>query len=365
MTSDGWYESEESTRRGLVTELRRIALRTRARPWRVLALAALLTAGITYKVATKERIYEADVVLALTESSLSSEHTTIPYDQLRQYVETTLLPDRELEKLIETRNLHRLRRTLGMTYAITELREQLEIEIWKNSFVYYHSDESRALKSARIGITVMENDPDLAFDIARDVAAIAIAMHEERRLVTARKVAAELALARDGMSRKLAALAQERAHRQAELAEASQLDQRGRVAVLVDQLATLARAEREAYKQRTQILTSPDANADRIASAGLGTSLEIVEERRPQRPERSWFSIVLAFAVVATGALVGSALVLGAFDSRIHDPDDVTRLGLPMFGSVPAFPGDRIGSLAARGASVQLEPWWQRWRLRS
>jgi rhamnose transport system permease protein len=50
----------------------------------------------------------------------------------------------------------------------------------------------------------------------------------------------------------------------------------------------------------------------------------------------------------------------GAFNGFL-----VTRLGLPMFGSVPAFPGDRIGSLADRGATVQPEPWWQRWRFRT
>src|SRR5262249_12554694 len=69
VSSDHWFRSEEPTRLGLIFELRRIALRFRVRPIRVVLLAALITAGISYKFLRKPRLYEADVVLALTEGS--------------------------------------------------------------------------------------------------------------------------------------------------------------------------------------------------------------------------------------------------------------------------------------------------------
>jgi len=343
-----WYEREESTRAGLLSELRRIGLRTKARPWRVLALAIVLTSAVTYKVVTKPPVYEADVVLSLSETEFSSERSTIPYEQLREYVEHTLLPDAKLQEVVERHDLHRLRRTRGMQYAITELRDQLEIEIWKNSFVYYYDEEYRSLKSARIGITVIDDDRELSSAIARDIAMIAIAEHERRRLHAAHRLTADVTALRSEMDRQLAEVAAGVARRRADLLEATEREQRGRAAVLTDQINELMREERAVLKERSRILASPDALAEQAARAGLGTSLDLVAERRPTEPERSFLALAIAIAVIGTGALIGSALLLGAFDSRIHDVDDLTRLGIPVFGTVPAFAGDRIGSLADR-----------------
>jgi capsular polysaccharide biosynthesis protein len=58
----------------------------------------------------------------------------------------------------------------------------------------------------------------------------------------------------------------------------------------------------------------------------------------------------MIIVVIGAGALFGSATFLGAFDSRIHDTDDVVRLGLPVLGHVPGFTGDSVGSLRTRGA---------------
>src|SRR4051812_24387305 len=89
---DGWYESEESTRIGMVVELQRIRRRTFVRPLPVLLVATLITAGIVRKVANKQVVLESQVVLALAEGSLASEPTTLPVDQLRAYVTSILLP---------------------------------------------------------------------------------------------------------------------------------------------------------------------------------------------------------------------------------------------------------------------------------
>src|SRR5205814_558689 len=158
--------------------------------------------------------------------------------------------DQKLAQLIERHDLYHLRHQLGMEYAIQELRGQIDIQIWKNSFMYYDEDAEYAKKSARIGITVTDTDGDRAYAIARDLAAIAI-----------------------------------------------------------------------------------------------------VEEHRPERPEGRGFLIAMIAVVVGIGSLLGAALVVGAFDPRVHDTDDVARLGLPVLGHVPGFAGDHIGALRSRGAS--------------
>ena len=55
-------------------------------------------------------------------------------------------------------------------------------------------------------------------------------------------------------------------------------------------------------------------------------------------------------------------IVIGAFDSRVHDVEDVARLDLPVLGHVPGFPGDNVGSLEARGALRARVPSFLRWR---
>src|SRR5690349_1628965 len=134
---EDWYAAEQPTRLALVAELQRIKRRTLIRPLPVLVLAALITFGIVRKIATKQVVLTADVVLALTEGSMSSHSTGIPYEQLSAYVNSVLLPDNKLIELIEKYNLSRLRKKFGPQFAIEELRSAFNIEIWKNSFVYY------------------------------------------------------------------------------------------------------------------------------------------------------------------------------------------------------------------------------------
>jgi capsular polysaccharide biosynthesis protein len=127
-------------------------------------------------------------------------------------------------------------------------------------------------------------------------------------------------------------------------------------------LAALEHERQRVEEQLLRIATSRDAIASQIAAAGLDMSLSIVEEHRPERPTRSNFVLVMIAVVVGTGSLVGGALVLGAFDSRVHDSDDVARLGLPVLGHVPGFAGDNVGSMQTRSAVRRRVPSFLRWR---
>ena len=359
---DGWYESEEPTRTGMVTELQRIKRRTAVHPIPVILVAAVITAGITYKIATKPRIYEADVVLALDEGQLATDKRSIPFGELKGYVESVLMPDAKLMKLIEKRNLHRLRKKFGDQYALTELRDQIEIEIWKNSFTYFSEEDANAQKSARIGLTVLEGDPDLAFDIAHDLASIVIETHEEQRQKIADALAREVKMMRETMLVRLQGIENAISIKQTAAALARQSGKQGLVSALQVDLTALAAERKHVQTQLSAIAASPELIADRTTRAGLDTKLSVVEERRPERQEQRTFLLIMVAVVVGVGALIGSAVFIGAFDSRVHDTDDVSRLGLPVLGHVPGFPGDHVGSLGARGAVRARVPSFLRWR---
>jgi hypothetical protein len=173
----------------MVVEAQRIRRRTRVRPIPVLLLAAVLTTVISYKLATRHPPVEAEVVLALTEGSLSQKHNGVPVIELREFVENVLLPNTKLLALVKKYDLYKLRRRLGDQYAIEELRSQIDIKIWKNTFIDAESGQEH---SARIGLTVSDGDPDRAFDLARDLATTVIQTAQDQRQTVTKRLAAEI-----------------------------------------------------------------------------------------------------------------------------------------------------------------------------
>jgi len=357
---DEWYESEPSTRRQMVAEVQRIRRRTAVRPIPVILLAALLTGGIMYKLATKKRIVEAEVVLQLSEAETSERRETgIPVNELREYVMNRLMPKAKLAEIIERHDLYHLRKKLGIDYAIEELKSQMEIQIWKNSFLYQEDPGGR---SARIGITVGDTDPDRALQLARDLAQVAIDTSTEKRQELADALSSELARMREQLQKRSAEIAQQISERQVKLDDATRLHKDPIAQSLGLDIAQLTKEAKEIDQEIGSIASSGDAAADRITASGLDMTLAVVDEERPERPAPRLFEMILIGVVVGLCALLGSALLLGAFDSRVHDTDDVERLGLPVLGHVPGFPGDQVGSLAARGAMRGRVPSFLRWR---
>ncbi|HET9627632.1 MAG TPA: hypothetical protein VFP84_40020 [Kofleriaceae bacterium] len=360
--SADWFASEESTRIGMVSELQRIKRRTRVRPLPVLLIAALITAGITHKFMSKQPLLEATVTLALSEGAMAGRSSGIPVDQLRQYVNTVLLSDNKLAELIEKRDLFRLRKKLGPQYAIEELRSALTVNIWKNSFIFFDDEDQRSRRSARIGLTVADTDPDRAFDIAHDLASIVIETLSKQRQKLAAEISAQVDQLRASLDDQSKKLGTERSRQQALIDEANRNGQTNLAKILSLQLIPLDQQQKSVDERLNRIAASNDEIADQIASAGMDISLSIVEEYRPERPTRSPLVFIVIASVIGAGALLSSALVLGAFDSRVHDSDDVTRLGLPMLGHVPGFAGDDIGSMQTRSASRARVPSFLRWR---
>lgn len=360
-TGDEWYESEEWTRTAMVAEVQRIRRRTVVRPVPVLLVATLLTAAITYKVATKKRIVEAEIVLALSEGTMSSDRRDvgIPVNDLRDYVVGQLMPKSKLAEIIEKHDLFRLRKSLGIEFALDQLRENTEVEIWHNSFLI---DDASGGRTARIGITYGDTDPDLALEVARDLAHVAVEEQNAKQKESATQLARQLNSMRDDLVQKLVDLRKDQAAKQIEHDRAEERGQRGVAEAMDLEIDSLERQAKAMDAEIATISQSRDLVADQITASGLDMNLAVVEEHRPERPASHAFVIVLIAVVVGLGSLIGSALFIGAFDSRVHDTDDVVRLGLPVLGHVPGFPGDKVGSLAARGAVRRRVPSFLRWR---
>jgi hypothetical protein len=357
---DEWYESEPWTRRQMVAEVQRIRRRVAVRPLPVILLAALVTSAIMYKLATKKRIVEAEVVLMLKEPEGTDQRETgLPVNELRAYVVNRLMPKAKLAEIIDRHDLFHLRHKLGIDYAIEELQSQMEVTIWKNEFLYA---EDAGGRSARIGIAVGDTDPDRALVVARDLAQVVIDTATEKRQEAADALSKVIAHQRDELQRRSTALAQQISEKQSKLEAATERHQDTIARSLDIEITALVKEAKQVDQDLATVAGSPDAMADRIQANGLDITLSIVDEHRPEPPASHTFELILVGVVVGLFALLGSALLIGAFDSRVHDTDDVERLGLPVLGHVPGFPGDRCGSLAARGAMRGRVPSILRWR---
>jgi hypothetical protein len=365
-TNDAWYESEPRTRVAMIREMQRIRRRTRVRPWPVIVLALAITAGVTYKLATRKQVFYAEVVLALHEGSMidRDKKTGLPLGELKELVKSVLLPDSKVAEVIERHDLVPLRKRLGIQYAINDLRENIQVEVWRNSFVYYDPEQPNRVASARIGLTVADNDPDRASEVARDLADIVIAEVRARRLELSKKVAGDIAVYRESLETQMSALERERSERMVQQARAENEGKKDLAQALRLRTIEIDGRQKRLEKTISDINKSQEGLADRIAEAGLDLVIEVVSERRPVRPDSKGLIITMIAVVVGVGSLLGCALVLGAFDSRVHDIDDVARLGLPVLGHVPDFPGSGVGSLEARGVQRTRTPLFRRWRSR-
>ncbi|MFT3696316.1 MAG: hypothetical protein QM831_24460 [Kofleriaceae bacterium] len=357
-----WFDTEESTRLGMVVEVQRIRRRTRARPLPVILTSIVLTALVTYKIATLPQRVEGEVVLALSEGSMAND-TALPVEELREYVQNVLLPDNKLAKLIEQRNLFPARKLQGMQFAITEFRENFEIDIWKNQFA---NGVDEADRSARIGITVTDSSPDKAYELARDLGDIVIETAHDQRLAVTTALAKNVEGMRDHAANRIEEIDREISEKQLALHDAQDNNRAERTQQLKLDIANLAAERTSAQRTIHDVANSKDALADRITAAGLDLNISIVDEHRGQLPPNREFIVIMIAVVVALAALVGTSMLFGAFDSRVHDTDDIERLGLHVLGHLPGFPGDTVGSLedrgAKRGAAFARVPSFSKWR---
>jgi hypothetical protein len=89
----------------------------------------------------------------------------------------------------------------------------------------------------------------------------------------------------------------------------------------------------------------------RAEESNLGLVFELAGRVRPvPKPPPGPLMLGLVGLVCFCIFVPVCAIGLGTIDSRIHELEDVRRLGMPALGHIPAFSGDGVGSLSQRGA---------------
>ena len=360
--SADWLSVEPLLGRLWIIDLQRLKRRAKTRVLLVLALAALMAAAAYRTLSKRGHSYDAAVFLAIDESALSDGRNSIPGRELMNYVGTVLIPDQALADLANRRNLHRLRKKLGDEYAVAELRMQFEIEVIQNDY----TERRVALqeRTAHLQLTVYDATPEEANLLASDLAEIAVKSSLERAALEAKALTADVERTLARMRENVDALA-------ADLAVAKEEQQRARLRGQPAEIAAaslrMEKADRDWRRadvnlEETARRATVEASAEELQAAGLGVNARIVDRKNAGALVDKRTGVALATVFVFFGALVACSLLVAAFDSRLHEPEDISRLGLPVLGQVPDFPGQTIGSLRRRGVSRHRVPSFLRWR---
>jgi hypothetical protein len=357
-----WFEDEQPLHRAMYDVLDRLRRRAASRWWLVAIATVLLTTVVVRKVALKPRLHRARVILAVSEGDLNQGFNPTPLDELRAYIENVLLSTERLKQFLEQRHLLTDELADGGDAAIEEFRDQFSVSVWRNYFQYTWSYDER--RSARVAIAFTSTDAGYAYEMARALGHAVADAEAERRDQAARSLATQAKEISASARKRVDAIARDQADLLAQLAAAERDHNHDQVAVLRPRAAQLSVEWQRATEAWKYVETGTDFDELQAAvnTAGLALEIEIVDERRPAIDHGTRLPAILLVAVVALLLIMPiCVIVIGAFDTRVHDGDDVRRQALPLLGHVPGFPGDHIGSLRHRGVGRGRVPLYRRW----
>jgi hypothetical protein len=347
-----WWEAEReliSWRR----ELDRLKRRARARLFRTLLLTGLVSLALVWMVGRKVPLAESRILIRVTEGSVIREDAPTSSADLADFLNDYAFSNRNLTRLIEKHQLYPFERTRGDIYALEELRGNLVLEVHRNQFLEARGYNSAA-RTVRISVTFRDEDPDVSFAVASDLAQLIIDSEARRRAETTRGLANVTDRAVNTAVARLQEIQQDIAQRQAALQEAQRKDDKEEIAAMKVAIARLT----EDLQGHAKLVRNARENKMRadlrkaLESGHLNMMFQIVDER-PPAPPPAGKEIRLAMIGLACFLILLPlcAVAVGAFDSRIHDPEDVQRLGLEVVGHVPRFGGFGVGSMRSRRAA--------------
>jgi hypothetical protein len=328
---------------GAGREIRRLARRAAARPVRTLGITLLITLAVVGRNARKVQAYPSRIVFRVTEGELDATTAPPPNRQLKSYVKTAIFSNGRLIELMRARKLRAAALKKDPAQAAEDMREDIGVEVWRNYFLDARGMFDPA-RSARLAIVYADKDPQLAYDVVRDLGALIQQSEGSTRVAEAEQAAEQItgmvAAAREELTRAQVKIAEK---------ELALTHAKPDVAVgLTVELTDLRQAilSLEARVERLSSAKSELALRADIERHQLGLQFELVDSGRPARivhPHPIRLGLIVFLLVLP---LVGIAI--GAFNSRVYDLDDVRRLGIEPLGQVPSFPGDEVGTLESR-----------------
>ncbi|MFO0550468.1 MAG: hypothetical protein U0271_18885 [Polyangiaceae bacterium] len=342
MSEPRWEEREPDVV-GMLAEARRLLSRARQRWILWLALAVALSAVIGVREYRKQRNYPASVVLSITEGERADDGIAHANSRLQDYVWYAVFTDHALMDLMTKYDFRPDLLTQNPRLALEQFRDRIDLAIYKNEFTAPRYPGSPP-RSARLAIEFRHPDPDTALAIARDLGDLVVnrdAENRRARIDAQQRIAADTVRYAEADVNRLSRR-QESIESDLEFATGDEfaklvVARQGNRKGMEEALARLKDASDK--KQRLDFRKSSDEE-----------SLELMYDRVEWGAPALEVNVLTSTLKAALGAFFAIlpllGLVIGAFDSRVYDEDDVGRLGLRTLGVV------RLGGRRARTRST-------------
>ena len=311
----GWVEDEPAGREWVAEGLR-LLRRAGRRPLLTLAWALLAAALLLALQLRRPPAFVARAELLLRENALSTDRNRISRADLRSFVENVALTSTSLMDVMDRHGLFLAETANSPVLALAEMRKSIDVDIAQDYFAEDRLERTPS-RSARIVITFSAEEPEQAMVVVRDLG---------------------LLVARAELGRHT-----ERARQQAVLADAavSQAELAAMQATLVGTTAKISSAQRvkmaflrawlTQLERRHGELEQEHARLELVAAAEekqAGTRVHLASlqsESEASHDNGKWLRRKAAIA--GAGGLALALLLVGAFNPRLYDADDIRRTG--------------------------------------
>lgn len=266
--------------------------------------AALVTGVLTVQLARTPPKYTATVVLRVTQGAMRTTDE-LSEGALHNRVTQLTFTRPRLTELVKGHPTDFPGAEKDPDGAYDEIREQMSVEILETDLIQEDPD-SDPPRSARISLSFTSSKPEVAWNVAHELADLLID---------------------SALARQRAALMREQAGA-ASAVESAQLSSGDSTLPGDAVLDRLKAAEAKAANARLDLRAAQEQQSIRFEMVDPG--------RIPARVTRA--SLIGQSIATLVIALVAAALLAGAFDPRVIDGGDIGPLGLALLGRLPGLP---------------------------
>ncbi|NUP11636.1 MAG: hypothetical protein HOW73_36785 [Polyangiaceae bacterium] len=324
------WEDREPDLSGVSEEIGRLLSRARRTLAATLGITLLIAGAFTARELRKQRFYSSTIVLTATEGEHAEDAVAHTAARFEDHVYHAVFTDSVLTELMKKYDFRPDLQEKNPRFALELFRDLIDVDVYKNEFTAPRYPESPP-RSARIAVNVRYTDPDQALALVRDLGELVIKRDADIRK---ERFTAKLQVATDVVNTTKAEL--DRLSNEAEFARAAEEtipERRGEFKVQADGaerglVAAIARLK-EAEAERNKLDFSKSADKE---------SLELRYDKAdwgvPERRENRTLLLIRTALFSFFGLLPIVALTVGAFNPRVYDERDVSRLGLKSLGRV-------------------------------
>jgi hypothetical protein len=314
----------------------------------VIFLALLAAAAGAALVSRIPPSFTSRVVMKVRDPMTETGESSIAPRQLVDNLNHVFFTRAALSSIVSEFDLYPGAHGKALDLALEDMRDRFRIDVLQD---YFPGRDEKMVRTTQLVLSFTAEDAEQSLRVARALAGIMAATESRIRQQAASVAVDNVAASQQALRAEL---------ERSELYEAELrgrvLAERGSARLLA--LLELRRAERAAGAVAERLLaiqeiateTSVLLHERELSPERIGLRFELLDSDRlapaPLLGRRE--KVALTFCILLVLGVPALGVVIGLLDRRVVNGAGLRRLGLERFGHIPSFPGDRLGSFAAR-----------------